>query len=207
MPSLHDFQPPSKQSKRLMQLGFRDRQKYLKGFSRACKDKSSIQRVARPRSDPLHMLALCHVQQLNRRRTIWNDQRQKEYDRRDRVKAQYDEQIRSADPCIVAALEQEARADYDRSMVVIHRFNFGPIDVVGGSPLSDSTMQHSAHAASLNIKESNQVSLAELAQPEQQHRPADLAVLTAIAPWPPSATIRSTPRRPGAPSYALRINH
>lgn len=190
------------QPQRLSQLRFAKRQAYLEGLSQAHPRNASTQRVARPSSHPLHKLALSNVQQLNRRRGIWTDQRQKQYDQRDCAQAKYCKQIRFADPCKVAALELEAQADYDRRMVVIRRFNFGPTDVVGGSPLADSAMQHSAYAASVGI----QITSPELAQSEQQQQP-ELAFVIATAPWPPGATVRSTPRRPGAPSFALRLNH
>lgn len=196
------MQPSRPQPQRLSQLRFAKRQAYLERLSQARPRKASTQRVARPSSHPLHKLALSNVQQLNRRRGIWTDQRQRQYDQRDRAQAQYCKQIRSADPCKVAVLEQDAQADYDRRMVVIRRFNFGPTDAVGGSPLADSAMQQSAYAASVGI----QVASPELARFEQQQQ-LELAFVIVDAPWPPNATICATPCRPGAPFFALRLNH
>lgn len=192
----------SKQPTRLWQLPFKEQLRYRKGLSRATQCSLPCYRVAQPRSHPLHRVVLIQVQQLNRRRQQHNDQREKTHNLRDRDKAQYQDQIRVADPSVVAALEQEAQAAYDRWMLFIHRFNRGPADVLGGSPIADAAMQHSAYAASVSI----QAASPELPQSEQQQR-QEFAFVISDAPWPPSATIRATPRRPGAPSFALRLNH
>lgn len=198
-------QSPLQQSKRLMQLRFADRRRYLKKLSRATRRNSSLPQVTRPRSHALHQLVLCNRQQLSRRRVIWDDQRQKTYDRRDFNKAQFDRLICSADPCHVAALEREKQADCDQHMVIIQRFNFSSADVVGGSALVDSPLQHFVQVASLGAHETDAVSSPSLKLPDisERQRQVVLAIVMADVPWPSNTTIRSTPRRPGAPSAAL----
>jgi hypothetical protein len=92
-------------------------------------------------------------------------------------------------------------------MVVIQRFNFGPADVVGEGALVDSPMQHFVQVASLGAQEPDTVSspsheLSDAGLLERQ-RQVTLAVVMADVPWPSCATIRSTPRRPGAPFAVL----
>lgn len=205
-----DTQPPPQPFKRLMQLRFARQRAYLrKRIGRADRSGLSLPKIGRPRSHPLHQLAFCRLQKLNRRFLVWDDQRQKAYDQRLFAMALYDQRICSADSCDIAALKQEKQADFDRRMVVIYRFNFCSADVLGGSQRVDAPTQRFFQVTSLDIKESDTVlssKLSDTALSERQ-RPVTPTVAVAEAPWPPSATIRSTPRCPGAPSFALRINH
>lgn len=164
--------------------------------------KSPIHRIARPGAHLLHKVALGNVQRLNHRRHLWTELREGQYDARDRAQAQYREQMRFADQSANEALEREAQADYSRRMVVISRYNRGPADLVGGGQLSDSGMQQSAYAASI----ATQVASPELVLFDQQQQ-INLAFELLDVPWPQCATIRSMPRRPGAPSFVLRLNH
>ncbi|MEI7613270.1 MAG: hypothetical protein WCK63_10195 [Betaproteobacteria bacterium] len=121
--------------------------------------------------------------------------------------AWHDQQICSAEPCDVAALEELKQTDHDSCMVIINRFNFGPADVVGGSPLIDSAHQHYI-VATLDAKEtdtataSSALELLDIELSERQRQTA-LAIVLAFTPWASNTTIRSTPRRSGAPSSAL----
>lgn len=130
--------------------------------------------------------------------------RERQYDRRDREQAQLQQKIASADPARRGALEQEAQRMFDCRMAEIHRLNFGCIDVPRSqAPLVIEAQQFSAAA----VEVFHQAAATLLpAGPLELARDAEQDLITAL-PWPPSATIASTPRRPGAPSAALRLNH
>jgi hypothetical protein len=141
------------------------------------------------------MLMLGNVQRLDSRKEKGAPLRQKVYDTRDAYRAKIEQLIRSAAPDQKAVLRQQLQAEYDRYMTVIRRYN---AVFAGMTPNSDSELQHAAAAAAGLLAQYE----VDVELDAQQVQP-DFVLL----PWPPTASvgasIRSTPRRPGAPAGTL----
>lgn len=155
-----------------------------------------MQHSSHRRANQRHaMLMLGNVQRMNRCREIGAPLRQRVYDARDLHRAQIEQLIWSAAPDRAALLRQQWQAECDRFMTIIRRYN---AVLAGKMPVSDSELQHAAAAA---------------AEPQTQHE-VDVELEAqqvqpdfVLLPWPPAASvgasIRSTPRRPGAPAGTL----
>ena len=153
-----------------------------------------------PLSHPLHQQSLSCAQGNLHRRKIWMGQRQVAYDRRDRNEEESHKKIKSArvagDDALVLILEEQRAWAYKKEMVVIDRFNFNPPLDVWEASFADVA----AHQALLFQK------LVQISPPEITDAAkifAALAFLAAEIPSSPGEAIRSTPRRPGAPSALL----
>lgn len=162
-------------------------------------DKASRCFTALPRSNPVQGLVVQRLQQLIWRRHVHSVVRDFVYGRRASSDAEFSRKIEQAMPEHVAALRQAQQAEFDRRMVVIRRFNFGPSDVVGSGLLFDGAVQTSLQTSEVPGVADSDVTADLLI--DEQHPGA--ACPPPPVPWPPSATITSTPCRPGAPSVAL----
>lgn len=141
------------------------------------------------------MLMLGNVQRMNCRREIGAPLRHQVYDTRDRSRTQIEQLIRLAAPDQAAVLRQQWQAECDRFMTIIRRYN---AVFAGKMPVSDSELQHAAAAAAEPLAQYE----VDVELDAQQVQP-DFVLLS----WPPAASvgasIRSTPRRPGAPAGTL----
>lgn len=152
-----------------------------------------------PFSHPLHQQSFRQAQVNLCRRKICLDQRQAAYDRRDHDDSEYHKKIKSAhaaaDNNLALVLEKHHAEAYGKIKAVIDRFNLNtPIDVWETSSADISA----SHA--LLFKHLVQVSPLKITDETKIH----LVMLVVDAPLlPPGEAIRSTPRRPGAPSAAL----
>ena len=149
------------------------------------------------RSHPLHIQRLRHAQGVECGSKIRSEYRKRAYDFRAELDARFYNQIRLAESDAQAALEQEHLLEYEKSKVVIDRFNLACTVNNSFGPVSFSAEQRQAL-----------LSFAFFAVQEDQAASFvvefDLALVIGldIDPSPPGLAIRETPRRPGAPSFA-----
>lgn len=154
-----------------------------------------------PKSHPLHQLPLRIAQVMLHQRETWTDKREDAYDLKKRLDFYFEEQIRFADDACALALQKQMWIALNKIQAVIDRYNFGSIDVRETTVDGVAALQH----FDLTALQSNTDATREVSTSVQIH--ADSAFFETDLPWPLDATIRATPRRPGAPSFALRLNH
>lgn len=154
-------------------------------------------------SHPLHQQFLSCAQGNLHRRKIWMGQRQVVYDRRDRNEEESGKKIKSArvvgDDNLALVIEEQRAEAYKKEKAVIDQLNFGcQVDV---SEATTSAVEVQQRQALLVAKTLDLISTSEIFNPTKIL--AALAILVTKIALHPGAAIRSTPRRPGAPSALL----
>lgn len=140
------------------------------------------------------------------RRRIWLKLRQKAYDLRDRNEEQFRRKINSArtlgNDALAKAIEEQRASEYTKEKSVIDRLNLNcPVDVWEATPSAVELQQQQALFATRTL---DQVSTSEIFNFTKFF--AALAAIVEIF-LPPGEAVRSTPRRPGAPSACPCIDH
>ena len=191
--------------KRPMQLSYslKKRDKFDRHFEL---DLPPPTRIDRPRSHVLQRLVLSNRQRALRCQEVWKEQREKAYDVRDKkVRAKYDQQIGSADPLDVPALQKLKHEALCRCQDVINRINRSSglfMHVLDENRVPGLYFIQVATTGFWISQVVSRPSL-EFLDIALSERQTALATFLVYTPWVFSTTIRSTPRLPGAPSFAL----
>jgi hypothetical protein len=153
-------------------------------------------------SHPLHQQLLRFSQVAAHRFKIWQAQRQVAYDLRDRNESEFHAKAASAhssgDDVLVLAVEKQRVQAYQKIKIVIDRFNWDCSAEIRDAQYSDVALHRRQSFLSEKLA---LISTSEVANPAKIFAALAFAVVKVFLP--PGSAIRSTPRRPGAPSASL----